>query len=195
MAVTQPKPFIVGIAGGSASGKTTLSNRLAEALADLHVRVFHMDQYFLKVKPRIVAPITRIDYEDHNHPNSFDLAGLMRDLDAALAAGDGTQVIIIEGLLTLQHDPLREKLDYKLFVDAQADERIVRRIRRNLAVGMKYDDITNFYLDTVRYRHQEYVEGSRWHADLIMNGSSFSEQGLQSVAGWIRSHAPGTANT
>lgn len=184
------KPLVVGIAGGTASGKTTLSNRLAEALEGLHVRVFHMDQYFLQVKPRMVAPITRIEYEDHNHPDSFDMAGLMRDLGAALTAPAGVQVIIIEGLLTLQHDPLREQLDLKLFVDAQADERIVRRVRRNLAHGMNYDVITNFYLDSVRYRHQEFVESSRWHADLVMNGSQFSECGLALVANWIRSHAP-----
>lgn len=190
MASIQRKPFVVGIAGGSASGKTTLSNRLAETLADLQVRVFHMDQYFLKIKPRMMAPITRLDYEDHNHPNSFDLADLILDLDAALASSDGLQVIIIEGLLTLQHDSLRERLDLKLFVDAQADERIVRRLKRNLARGMNYDDIANFYLDTVRYRHQEFVESSRWHADLIMNGSNFSDQGLQLVSEWIRAHAP-----
>ena len=184
------KPFVVGIAGGSASGKTTLSNRLAETLTDLQVRVFHMDQYFLKVKPRMVAPITRLDYEDHNHPKSFDLASLVVDLDTALISGDGLQVIIIEGLLTLQHDPLRERLDLKLFVDAQADERIVRRLKRNLARGMHYDDIANFYLDTVRYRHQEFVENSRWHADLVMNGGNFSEHGLQLVSEWIRTHAP-----
>jgi uridine kinase len=190
MASTQCKPLVIGIAGGSASGKTTLSNRLAENLSDLQVQVFHMDQYFLKVKPRMVAPITRLDYEDHNHPNSFDLSGLVRDIDAALISDNGLQVIIIEGLLTLQHDPLRERLDLKLFVDAQADERIVRRIKRNLARGMNYDDITNFYLDTVRYRHLEYVESSRWHADLVINGSRFSEQGLHLITEWIRAHVP-----
>lgn len=190
MSLTTTKPLVIGIAGGSASGKTTASNRLAEALQDLNVRVFHMDQYFFKVRPHMVAPISRITYEDHNHPTSFDLAGLLRDLDAALAAHDGTQVIIVEGLLTLQHDPLREKLDLKLFIDAQADERIVRRLRRNLARGMDYDEITNFYLDAVRYRHQEFVESSRWHADLVMNGSQYSELGMALVADWIRAHAP-----
>ncbi|MHB9034143.1 MAG: uridine kinase family protein [Anaerolineae bacterium] len=182
------KPLVVGIAGGSASGKTTLSNRLADALSGLNVQVFHMDQYFLKTRPHMIAPITRIEYEDHNHPTSFDLAALVSDVSTAVIQPNGTQVIIIEGLLTLQHDPLRNMLDLKLFVDAQADERIVRRVRRNLARGMNYDDITNFYLDAVRYRHQEFVETSRWHADLVMNGSQFSERGLALVAEWIRSH-------
>jgi len=184
------KPLVIGIAGGSASGKTTLSDRLVGALTGLNIRVFHMDQYFLKRKPHMVAPITRIEYEDHNHPDSFDLAALVRDLHAACETCDGTQVIIVEGLLTLQHDPLRELLDLKLFVDAQADERIVRRLKRNMARGMNYDDIASFYLDSVRYRHQEFVEASRWHADLVMNGSQFSETGLELVAEWVRSHIP-----
>ncbi len=184
------KPLIIGIAGGSASGKTTLSNRLTDALSGMSVQVFHMDQYFLKNKPHMIAPITRIEYEDHNHPDSFDLTGLLRDIKAVSEAQDGTQVIIIEGLLTLQQDSLRDMLDLKLFVDAQADERIVRRLKRNLARGMNYDDIANFYLDSVRYRHQEFVESSRWHADLVMNGSQFSERGLTLVAEWIRTHAP-----
>lgn len=149
-----------------------------------------MDQYFLKHKPRMIAPITRIEYDDYNHPDSFDLPALVRDVKSLAEAGDGTQAIIVEGLLTLQHDPLRELLDLKLFVDAQADERIVRRLKRNMARGMDYDEIANFYLDSVRYRHQEFVESSRWHADLVMNGSSFSELGLQVVAEWIRAHAP-----
>lgn len=190
MNTSSTKPLVVGIAGGSASGKTTLANRMVEALDGLRVRVIHMDQYFLKVKPHMVAPITRVVYEDHNHPDSFDLAGLVRDLETAIRANDGIQVIIVEGLLTLQHDPLRQILDLKLYVDAQSDERIVRRTRRNMARGMSFDEITTFYLDSVRYRHQEFVESSRWHADLVMNGSQFSETGLRLVTEWIQAHAP-----
>ncbi|NLV75063.1 MAG: uridine kinase [Chloroflexi bacterium] len=178
------KPVVIGIAGGSASGKTTLAERLEQALAGVRVLVIHMDHYFFKERPHMVAPITRLEYEDHNHPTSFDLVQLISDLDAAIAASE-VQVIILEGLLVLQNDDLRQRLDLKLFVDAQADERIVRRTRRNMARGLGFDEITNFYLDCVRYRHQEYVEPSRWHADLVMNGSQFSELGLDIVAAWV----------
>ena len=178
------KPVVIGIAGGSASGKTTLAERLEQALAGVRVLVIHMDHYFFKERPHMVAPITRLEYEDHNHPTSFDLVQLISDLDAAIAASE-VQVIILEGLLVLQNDDLRQRLDLKLFVDAQADERIVRRTRRNMARGLGFDEITNFYLDCVRYRHQEYVEPSRWHADLVMNGSQFSELELDIVAAWV----------
>ena len=180
------KPLVVGIAGGSASGKTTLAQRLVDLLDDLCVQVFHMDHYFLEVRPNMVAPITRITYEDHNHPGSFDLGALQKDLAACLERADAPRVVIVEGLLTLQDDALREQLGLRLFVDAQSDERIVRRLRRNMARSMDFDDIATFFLDSVRYRHQEFVEPSRWHADLVLNGSTISERGIQVIADWIR---------
>jgi len=78
----RPSPFIVGIAGGTASGKSTISLKIEEALADRTVLLMHMDAYFLRVKPRMRAPITGEEWEDHNHPDSFDLDGLVADLDA-----------------------------------------------------------------------------------------------------------------
>ena len=178
------RPLVVGIAGGTGSGKTTLCARLEEALAGYRVCAMHMDRYFLRVRPRMVAPVTGIEYEDHNHPDSFDLDRLVADLDEHLAAAE-VQVILLEGLLTLQHRPLRERLDLGIFLDTPADERIVRRLRRNMARGLAFDDIAAFYLDSVRYRHEEFVEPSRWHADLVLNGGCPSERGLAMVVEWI----------
>lgn len=179
------RPLVVGIAGGSGSGKTTLCTRLVECLGDLRVLVIHMDRYFLKVRPRMTAPISGLEYEDHNHPNSFDLDRLVADLDGHLRAGDA-HVILVEGLLTLHWRPLRERLDLGIFLDAPADERIVRRLKRNMAHGLAFDDIAAFYLDSVRFRHDEFVEPSRWHADVVLNGSYPSERGMGVVAEWIR---------
>jgi len=182
---SRPKPFVVGIAGGTASGKSTISRQLEQALADRAVLVMHMDAYFLKVKPHMRGPISGEDYEDHNHPDSFDLDGLVRDLDAHLAER-AAQVIVVEGLMTLHHAPLRERLDLRIFVDAPADERIVRRLKRNMAAGHDLDNIARFYLDSVRFRHNEFVEPSRWHADIVLNGSYPSARGLEVVLAWIR---------
>lgn len=187
---TTTKPLVVGIAGGSASGKTTLSQRLVEHLPDVQVQVIHMDHYFKVNRPHMVAPFTGIEYEDHNHPDSFEMDRLVADLDALLAAEQAPEVIIVEGLLTLQNDAIRQRLDLGLFVDAQSDERIVRRLRRNMARGMDFDEISTFFLDSVRHRHQEYVEPSRWYADLVLNGSSGSPRGVCVVAEWIRQHLP-----
>lgn len=69
-AIERRRPLIVGIAGGTASGKTTICGRLVERLAGYIVLDMHMDRYFLRVKPRMRAPISGLDYEDHNHPSS-----------------------------------------------------------------------------------------------------------------------------
>lgn len=184
-AIEPRRPLIVGIAGGTASGKTTICGRLVERLAGYTVLDMHMDRYFLRVKPRMRAPISGLDYEDHNHPSSFDLDALVRDLDAHRQAAEA-DVIIVEGLLTLYHQPLRERLDLAIFLDAPSDERIVRRLRRNMARGLDFDGIAQFYLDSVRFRHEEFVEPSRWHADLVLNGAYPSDRGLTVVADWIR---------
>jgi len=75
--------------------------------------------------------------------------------------------------MTLQDEEVRSRLDLKIFLDVQADERIVRRLKRNLDRGMPFEDIARFYLDSVRHRHHEFVEPSRWHADIVLNGVSF----------------------
>ena len=185
----QHRPLVVGIAGGTASGKSTLSRRLEQALAERLIVLMPMDRYFLKIKPRMSAPITGEDFEDHNHPDSFDLAGLVRDLDAH-CEGKTADVVIVEGLMTLYHRPVRERLDLAIFVDAPSDERIVRRLKRNMAHGMEFDDVARFFLDCVRFRHEEFVEPSRWHADIVLNGSYPSERGFQVVVDWIRNRSP-----
>ena len=183
---------MVGIAGGTASGKSTLARWIEQALDDRVVRMLHMDRYFLRVKPRMIAPITGESFEDHNHPRSFDLVGLVDKLDT-FCREQKAQVIIVEGLMTLYHQPLRERLDLAIYVDAPADERIVRRLRRNMASGLDFDEIARFYLDSVRFRHQEFVEPSRWHADVILNGSYPSERGLALVVSWIRQQSGDSA--
>lgn len=178
--------YVVGIAGGSASGKTTFAGKLENALAPLQVKVFHMDYYFKgdDERPKSLAPVGGKIYLDDNHPLSMDLPRLAADLRAYLEMGDA-QVIIVEGLLTLWDDEICDMLDLKLFVDCQADERIVRRLRRNMNRGLSFDQVADVYLDLVRYRHNEYVEPSRWRADFILNGSHPSETTLEMLVMWI----------
>lgn len=188
------KTCVVGIAGGSASGKTTIAARLAAALDGLAVETLHMDAYFWPTKPRTAAPISGVEYDDYNLPESFDMARLLADIDALCCRADRPQVVIVEGLMALQDTSLRARLDLGIFVDAQSDERLVRRLKRNMARGLSFDEIATYFLDSVRYRHQEYVEPSRWHADIVLNGTNTSERGLALVADWVRRHAP-TAET
>ncbi len=164
--------FVIGIGGGSAGGKSAVAEELSALLAPLRVRLVAQDRYFLRDRqlPRHSAPGGGRAWPDHNHPDSFDFPRLRQDLRAA-REGDA-EVVILEGILVLHDAALRELMDLKLFVEADADERIVRRIRRNVARGHDLDEICDFYLDSVRYRHREFCEPTRSHADLIVPGGA-----------------------
>lgn len=186
------KPVIVGISGGTASGKSTLANWLESQLTGLAVRVFHMDSYFKpdSVRPKAAAHVTGKVYFDDNCPETIYHEKLREDLAQAVA--EGPDVILVEGLFALWYDWLYEQLDLKLFVDCDADERIVRRLRRNMAQrGLSFDEIAGVYLDMVRYRHQQYIEPTKWRADLILNGSTPSPLAQELVAGHIRAAVRG----
>ncbi len=184
------KPYIVGIAGGTASGKSTFTQWLEQTLSDLDLKVFHMDSYFkpADVRPTAKAPISGKEYLDDNCPDTIFYEQLREDLAQAVAQGH--ELILVEGLLALWYDWLYEQLDLKLFIDCQADERIVRRLKRNMAQrGLSFDEIAGVYLDMVRYRHQQYVEPTKWRADFILNGSASSALANQMLADHIRAQA------
>jgi uridine kinase len=178
--------FFIGIAGGSASGKSTLCDLLENELRQYKTKVFHMDDYFKaeEDRPYSKAPITNNRYIDDNHPDTIDFSKLHSDLSIAL--NSDSEFVILEGLFVLLEEEICSKLDLKLFVDCRADERIVRRLRRNMAWGLTFDEISNVYLDLVRYRHDEYVEPTKWKADLIINGSSPSPHALNAILGLIK---------
>ncbi|MBQ3865030.1 MAG: hypothetical protein II781_04245, partial [Clostridia bacterium] len=162
----------------------TLAKLLSEALPAEIVKVYHMDSYFLHPSPRTIAPITRKEYVEHNHPDSEDLPRLRADLRHEIETNE-FKLILVEGLFTLQDDEIRNMLDLKVFVDLKSDERIVRRIKRWMRGGEDMDSITDRYLDTVRFRHDEFVEPSRWHADMVINGT-LSETGVDLLLTYIR---------
>ncbi|GHV11641.1 uridine kinase [Clostridia bacterium] len=181
------KPYVIGVAGGSAGGKSTFADALEKKLDGIKTYVIHMDSYFKEKdqRPYSEAPVTGAMYIDDNHPLTMDLPKLAIDLTAAIDGGE-YEIIIVEGLLTLWDKNIYEKLDLKLFVDCRADERIVRRLKRNMTWGLTFDQISGVYLDLVRYRHDEYVEPSKWRADLILNGSKQSDTALDMVVSYVR---------
>ncbi len=182
------KPFVVGIAGGTCSGKSTLAERIQNSLPEYKVVQINMDRYFKKEPPNTVAPITRKVYVEHNHPDSFDLDRFYADFDAAVAPGSDADVVVVEGLLILYLEHIREQLDLKVFVDLKSDERAVRRIVKFMARGQSFEDVTSRFLDTVRYRHDEFVEPTRWFADVVINGVLDSHKGLDVVLSFIRAN-------
>lgn len=162
--------YTIGISGGSASGKSTFAEQLQAALPNS--KLITMDSYYKPEEelPLAVSPINGKTYRDYNHPDSLNLAQCAKDL-AKIKVSSKYQVILIEGLFVLQDQAVFDQLDSKLFIDCPADVRIVRRLRRNMAWGLSFDEITEVYLNLVRFRHDEFVEPSKQKADLVLDGT------------------------
>ena len=178
------KPYIVGISGGTCSGKSTLAENLKKTLDKKYtVTLLNMDNYYQWWAMKTIAPITRIEYPEHNHPDAVDKYKLYKDFETAIS-DKVNDIVLIEGIFSLFFDRLREKLDLKIFVDLRSDERMYRRIKR---MYESLDDTAHRYLDTVRYRHDEFVEPTRWHADIVVNGTLDTNLGTNIIISYIES--------
>lgn len=182
---TPHTPILVGIAGGTASGKSTLTGALVDALAviapSLRLEALSTDRYFrvgTPEMPTLFSPSMNTVLPDFNRPDSLDLPRFLADLDARTLAADAPDVLLIEGLMVLYWPEIRERLHLRLFVDLDDDTRALRRLVRNL--GRTNDPlpdhsaqtIANYYLESAKVGHTRYVEPSRIHADLIVRGDA-----------------------
>lgn len=185
-------PKVVGIAGGSASGKTTFAAALASALAagipPRQAEVLHMDRYALTDRtagPSFVFSPTGETLFNMNHPDAFDFPRLLTDIEERCAAEKGLDVLIVEGLMTLHDKAVRERLDLRLFLELDADERALRRMLRDMAGGRSSRDpqfIADYYRESARVGHALYVEPSRRSADLILRGDGDFDRLAKMVA-------------
>lgn len=177
---------IIGVSGGSASGKTTVANRIKEACKDSVVLLSH-DFYYASLNHLTMEERVKLNFD---HPNAFDTDRLIEDLEQ-LKAGHAikrpvysyteytrledtvtvnpVKVIILEGLLIFENAKLRELMDIKIFVDTDADERLMRRITRDVNErGRSVDSVINQYTDTVKPMHDLFVEPYKKYADVII---------------------------
>lgn len=199
------QPVLVGIAGGSASGKTTLVHALRALLSDLTVSLLHHDDYYFGRADLPLAERARLNFD---RPCSLDNRRLVRHLKA-LSGGravssprycfvthsrlrdtrhvEPADVIVVEGMLLLAVAPLRRLLDVKVFVDAPADVRLARRVLRDTGPerGRRLEAVVEQYLTTVRPMHERYVEPSRGFADLVVTDATAPDQGRR-VAALVR---------
>lgn len=179
--------IMIGIAGGSGSGKSTFTNRLKERFQD-QVAVIYHDNYY---KSNDGVPFAIRRTENYDHPSAFETDLLIRHLKAlrrgesiACPTYDYTEhnrtektitvrparIIIVEGILVLENPELRSLFDIKIYVEADADERIIRRIIRDVKErGRQVEDISEQYLTTVKPMHYLYVEPTRAMADIVIN--------------------------
>lgn len=181
------RPLIIGIAGGSGSGKSTVARRVAESLGEAQVAFLDMDAYYRDHRHLSLEERRRVNWD---HPDAFDLALLAGHLEAL---GEGravdkpvydfvahlrapetvrvapADVIVVDGILLLVDEAVRDMCDVKVFVDADADIRLIRRIRRDLVLrGRPLDEILDQYLSTVQPMHLQFVEPSKRYADIII---------------------------
>jgi uridine kinase len=184
--VTEDRPVVVGIAGGTGSGKTTVARKLAAAMSERCVTIEH-DGYYRDLSHLSLDERTTINYD---HPSSLDtplLVDHLRDLRAGrrvqvpsydfashtrrseMRTVEPARLIIVEGILVFTDAALRELMDVKIFVDTDPDIRLMRRIRRDLEQrGRTFQSVRDQYYATVRPMHVEYVEPSKRWADLII---------------------------
>jgi uridine kinase len=179
------KPFVIGIAGGTQSGKSTFTKALQNALQDIKIKTFHIDKYHKpqNERPLAEAPVTKKVYTDSNQLDSFNLPQLRIDLKNEIDS-NVVDLIIVEGVFILYDMEILNALDLKLYVETRADERALRYVER-YSKNQGYDFILNSYLDLVRYRMDEYVEPTKWRADMILNGSMQSEHSVEMVKAYL----------
>ena len=189
--------IIIGIAGGSASGKTSISRQLKEAFENTRsVVIIRQDDYYKDQSQKTMEERIKTNYD---HPFAFDNELLVEHLRTLTAGGsvekptydfvnhtrsdivehiDSSDVIVIEGLFVLENEELRGLCDIKVFVDTDADIRFIRRLMRDVNDrGRTLDSVVTQYTTTVRDMHNQFVEPSKRYADVII-----PEGGQNSVA-------------
>ena len=183
--------FLVGIAGGSGSGKTTFARKIVQRLNDPSVTLLQQDSYYLPSPP----PSLRVHGEPNfDHPGAFDWP-LLRDHLERLKSGEPVSVptydfktnsrsqetllvgpctaLLIEGIYTLWEPEVRALFDIKVYINVEADIRFIRRLHRDVRErGRTLDGIIRQYYDTVRPMHHEYLEPTRAYADLVVGEES-----------------------
>ena len=179
--------FVIGIGGGSASGKSTIAQEIKTRLAPLRVEIINQDKYFLPNDrlPRHANRDAGKEWPDHNHPDSFDLPRLRADLRAA--RDHAADVLIAEGILILHDDEVRSLMDLKLYVDTPDDIRFIRRLKRDITErGRTMESVITQYLDVVRPGPFEFIEPTKAYADLIIPEGGSTEKALEVLTSFMQ---------
>jgi uridine kinase len=200
------KPFVIGVSGGTGSGKSTVAERVISAAGHQQVAVVALDSYYKNHGHLSLEDRALVNYD---HPDAFDWE-LMRTQLQALVAGESVDVpvydfathsrsdefmtvhpapiVIVEGILVLWDAPLRNCMDLKVFVDADADVRFIRRLQRDMRDrGRSSDSVIAQYLETVRPAHLSFIEPSKRYADVIIPRGGHNEPALDMLTARIAS--------
>ena len=195
---------IIGVAGGTGSGKTTVVKKIVEALAPHYVAVVPLDSYYNDTSDMTDAERKAINFD---HPDAFDWELLnkhVRQLKAGEAVEQPTYsyilsnrlpetvhvepkpVILIEGIMTLVNKELRDMMDIRIFVDTDSDERLIRNIQRDVVErGRTVDMVIDRYLKVLKPMHEQFIEPSKKYADIIIPLGGENKTGINIIKTYI----------
>ncbi|MBC8384086.1 MAG: uridine kinase [Candidatus Cloacimonetes bacterium] len=199
-----PTPVVIGIAGGTGSGKSTIADAIQTEITD-YISIITQDSYYKFYKDMSLAERSKINYD---HPKTFDTDLLINhiislknrvpiempiyDFENHLRTNNTirkkpSKIIIVEGILIFENERLRNLMDIKIFVDTDPDIRILRRIERDLKErGRSLDSIIDQYRSTVRPMHIEFVEPSKRFADVIIPEGGYNKVGIDMIVAKIK---------
>ena len=195
---------IIGIAGGTGSGKTTVVRKIVEALPPHYVSVVPLDSYYNDTTEMTEEERHAINFD---HPDAFDWKLLIKQVNE-LRKGNAIEqptysyllcnrlpetvhvepkpVIIIEGIMTLLNKKLRDMMDLKIFVDAGSDERLIRNIQRDIVErGRDVKMVVDRYLDVLKPMHEQFIEPTKRYADVIIPQGGENKKGIEMVCKYI----------
>lgn len=198
------KPIIIGVAGGTASGKTTVSRKILQTVGANHIAYIDHDAYYRDLSHLPLEERQKVNFD---HPDSLENALMIAHLQTLLQGQtveipvydfaqyirtsqlnrvESRRVILVEGILIFVDKELREMMDIKIYVDAPPDLRFIRRLKRDIAErGRSVNHVIEQYLETVRPMHQEFVEPSKHFADVIIPRGGRNIKAIQMVVAQI----------
>ena len=199
------KPLLIGICGGTGSGKTSIAITLRDKLIDYNPVIIHQDSYYLDEKD---LPPKIKETSNYDHPEAFDWDLFIEHLKDLLNFKpveqpiynfhtnsrlpetnhiEPSNLIIVEGILVFQEKRLREMFDIKIFVDCDSDERFIRRLKRDVIErGRSLESIINQYLSTVKPMHLQFVEPSKRYADIIIPEGAYNIVAIETIVSRIQ---------
>ncbi|MCL9805012.1 uridine kinase [Flavobacterium amniphilum] len=192
--------LIIGIAGGTGSGKTTVVHQIMNELPETEVGIISQDHYYKETSDLSLEERTKINFD---HPRSIDFELLvqhLKDLKNEKAidqpvysfvkhnrTGDTIhtlprKVMIVEGILILTNPELREMFDIKIYVHADSDERLIRRLKRDIAErGRDMEEVLNRYQTTLKPMHEQFIEPTKAYADIIIPNDKYNTVAIDVV--------------
>ena len=199
-------PFLIGIAGGSGSGKSTVTKKIASSLsADGKIVTIEMDSYYCDHPDLSFEDRAALNYD---HPSAMDFNRLFDDITRLIngqsidsptydfvthrrldntTAIDSATIIVVEGILTFHDARLREMCDMRLFVDTDADIRVLRRIKRDMSHrGRSFDEVRNRWYETVKPMYDTFVDPTRRYADMVIPEGGSNNRAIETIVARLR---------